>query len=76
MNKDQFFLIEKKIHCTLNIYLHKSQHLSDIVEQDLSIVFASPEAATQQRWRKILKENLIEKICLLVFDEAHCISSW
>lgn len=76
MNKDQVFLIENKIHCTLNIYLHKSQHLSDIVEQDLSIVFASPEAATQQRWRKILKENLKDKICLLVFDEAHCISSW
>ena len=76
MNKDQFYLIEKKIHCTLNIYLHKSQHLSDIVEQDLSIVFASPEAATQQRWRKILKENLKDKICLLVFDEAYCLSSW
>jgi hypothetical protein len=35
-------------------------------------VFASPEAATQQRWRKVLKENLKDKICLLVFDEAHC----
>ncbi|XP_021355509.1 uncharacterized protein LOC110451698 [Mizuhopecten yessoensis] len=46
------------------------------IADDESIIFVSPEAATLTRWKRLLGEKFQNPICLLAFDEAHCISSW
>ncbi|KAL3870211.1 hypothetical protein ACJMK2_038290 [Sinanodonta woodiana] len=50
--------------------------VKEIRENEVSVLYTSPEAAILQKWMKILKEQFKDNICILVFDEAHCISSW
>ncbi|XP_069114681.1 uncharacterized protein [Argopecten irradians] len=56
--------------------LVETTQLNDVKDSDPSIIFASPEAAILPKWTRILREHLQKRICLLAFDEAHCISSW
>ncbi len=42
-----------------------------------SLVFCSPEALVQDKWRDILeKPGLSERVCAVIVDEAHCVSKW
>ena len=50
-----------------------------ILEGESSRIFTSPEAvlSLDQQWRGMLRTDLFRKhICLLAFDEAHCITNW
>jgi len=66
---------KKILHC--RTHLHACiLNIADVIEGDHSLLFSSPEAAVLPKWRKVIKEHLVQKISLLVFDEAHCISLW
>ena len=41
---------------------------------DVSIVFTSPEALGEKTLAML--KNLRHRVCLLAFDEVHCISEW
>ena len=42
-----------------------------------SLIFSSPEALTQTKWREALENPLVsDRICAVVIDEAHCVSKW
>ena len=42
-----------------------------------SLVFCSPEALVQNKWRDALDQaSLSTRICAVVVDEAHCVSKW
>ncbi|KAK3108661.1 hypothetical protein FSP39_012764 [Pinctada imbricata] len=68
--KDQKDIMEKYGLSVLSTTDSKPADL----RSDLSIVFATPEAATSTKWKVALQEKT--NISLIVFDEAHCISSW
>ena len=40
-----------------------------------SVVYMSPEAALSDRWMDWIRQHR-KKICLLAFDEGHCIVDW
>jgi superfamily II DNA helicase RecQ len=42
---------------------------------DMSVILASPEAMEKGQWLEIMREYA-ERICLLAFDEVHCLSEW
>lgn len=42
--------------CMYAVLLH-SHIISDIVEGEPTIIFASPEAAIQQKWRRLFKDH-------------------
>ncbi|XP_074657196.1 bifunctional 3'-5' exonuclease/ATP-dependent helicase WRN-like [Tubulanus polymorphus] len=51
--------------------------VSDIYNGKRTILFASPEVLEQQSWRKMLLTKKYQaSLCLLCFDEAHCVSNW
>ncbi|KAK3106069.1 hypothetical protein FSP39_012030 [Pinctada imbricata] len=68
--KDQKDIMEKYGLSVLSTTDSKPADL----RSDLSVVFATPEAATSTTWKVVLQERI--NISLIVFDEAHCISSW
>ncbi|XP_071500372.1 uncharacterized protein [Diadema antillarum] len=44
---------------------------------DVDIVIASPEALLSAAWKSVMtKSDFCGKVCLLCFDEGHCISQW
>lgn len=44
---------------------------------DASLIFCSPEALIQDKWRDALeKPGLSDRVCAVVVDEAHCVSKW
>ncbi|XP_041357457.1 DEAD-box ATP-dependent RNA helicase 53, mitochondrial-like [Gigantopelta aegis] len=55
----------------MNVSLFLHCHFSDITDSDLSILLTSPEAALSKKWKMILKQSFKNRICVLVFDEAH-----
>ena len=42
-----------------------------------SLLFCSPEALVQNKWRDVLDNaSVSERVCAVVVDEAHCVSKW
>ncbi|CAC5398329.1 recQ [Mytilus coruscus] len=41
-----------------------------------SILFASPEVILVKFWRDVITEVYKDRICVVAYDEAHCISEW
>ena len=42
-----------------------------------SLVFCSPEALIEDKWRDALeKPGFPERVCAVAVDEAHCVSKW
>ncbi|XP_062620640.1 uncharacterized protein LOC134282227 [Saccostrea cucullata] len=72
--RDQVEFLEQ--HNVSAVALMDDTKNQDVMDKHYSVIYASPEAAIHQRWRKVLRDNLKPKVCVLVFDEAHCISSW
>lgn len=72
--RDQVDFLEQ--HDVSSIALMDTTQVKDVADKHYSVIFASPEAAIHQRWRKVLRNWLKPRVCVLVFDEAHCISSW
>ena len=42
----------------------------------MTVIFGTPEALTQAKWMDILQEKYEKKVCVVAFDESHCISEW
>ncbi|XP_076094771.1 ATP-dependent DNA helicase RecQ-like [Mytilus galloprovincialis] len=40
------------------------------------ILFASPEAILVKFWRDVITDAYKDRICVVAYDEAHCISEW
>jgi len=60
--------------CSFISHLHVHP---DVQDGKYSVLFTSPESITKPFWRKMLLETTYtEQLCLLCFDEAHCISEW
>ena len=44
---------------------------------EASLVFCSPEALLQDKWRDALEKPAVaERVCAVVVNEAHCVSKW
>lgn len=60
--------------CCLNSTEDTSSNIiKNIIDKKYSIVFMTPEYAIQA---KNLFEKIIDNLCLIAIDEAHCISLW
>ena len=47
----------------------------DVQLGDISLLFTSPEALLAGERMQLLRRHQ-KKICLLAFDEVHCLSEW
>ncbi|KAL3889911.1 hypothetical protein ACJMK2_002230 [Sinanodonta woodiana] len=53
------------------------ESIKDIKDGNIDVILDSPEAIMKKEWLQIVhQEPLWSQLCLLVFDEAHCISQW
>ena len=75
--------IDSALKLGLNVQSINSTNKEDwkiIVEEvsdgTVDALIISPERLSNQEFKKILSEELAEKIGLFVVDEAHCISDW
>ncbi|KAK3611121.1 hypothetical protein CHS0354_007380 [Potamilus streckersoni] len=41
-----------------------------------TVLIASPEAIVTRHWKDVLDHAYKEKLCMVAYDEAHCISKW
>lgn len=37
---------------------------------------ASPESIIKKYWKNIIQDQYADKLCVVAYDEAHCISEW
>ena len=45
--------------------------------ESASLIFSSPEALRNTKWRKALEKPSVScRVCAIVVDEAHCVSKW
>ncbi|KAL3854925.1 hypothetical protein ACJMK2_014160, partial [Sinanodonta woodiana] len=41
-----------------------------------TVLIASPEAIITRHWKAVLDNTYRERLCMVAYDEAHCISVW
>ncbi|XP_041378229.1 ATP-dependent DNA helicase Q-like 3 isoform X2 [Gigantopelta aegis] len=59
------------------IYEHmESESVNDIKQRKSTVLFSSPEAITSKYLKNIVQEVYGKKLCVIAYDEAHCISEW
>lgn len=37
---------------------------------------ASPESVITRHWKELIRDTYGDKLCVVAYDEAHCISEW
>ncbi|XP_052059676.1 ATP-dependent DNA helicase RecQ-like [Mytilus californianus] len=48
----------------------------DIKKGNVQFVFCSPEALVQSEWFNVIRDVWKNSLCMICFDEAHCVSEW
>ena len=53
------------------------QIISEIEEGNFDVMLTSPEMILGEKGKRIISnKSFQEKVCLLAFDESHCITEW
>lgn len=63
------------IECTA-IHSESGVDLKTVNIDNYSVIFISPEQALSRKFRSLLDANFKNRLCVMAFDEAHCITQW
>ncbi|KAL5007298.1 hypothetical protein ScPMuIL_016104 [Solemya velum] len=50
--------------------------ISAIKDGTATVLMASPESVITRHWKELIRDTYGDKLCVVAYDEAHCISEW